>query len=580
MKNAPNLKPGLCNYLFPLILLASSINAFFIPSSEDAGSIDAHLRGGIGARHLSMGRTGAAYVSGAEAMYWNPAALAGLSAFEGILSYNMLFADTYEFFIGEIIPTQWWGNFGAGMLRLGVRDVEGWNAQNLSTGKIENETSVYFVSYGNSAYASPLELGATFKLAHHNVAGYTDKGFGFDAGARYTFFSRGFSVGAVYRNLMGPSIKLINHRETYPPSLTLGVAGNRGAFLLSADASLSSGEDIKLSAGAEYRRYAPFFLRAGFNETELSSGFGYEFKEWKFNYAYALHRAWDENLGSSHRIDLSRSFSGDLQKFKAGASKDVTRTFKKARRWARKGKLFYAVDGIRATLELDNQHEEAARLMRRIYNDSRSGLDSGKITKFEDVSYSRGIIAYIDNDLPASLNYLNQHLNLLPANTEARETVDKINAAMLKKRREDEAREKFRKIDEYMNDGIYLYSLEQYAGAAEKFKLILELSQDNADALHYLELCQEAIREMEERSRPAARPVRKAPAPPPVEKKEAEPQFELDPDKAEALYNDGIVEYSLGRIKNAIHYWEMAIKYDPKNKKIRKAISNAEKKLK
>ncbi|MBU2528497.1 MAG: hypothetical protein ABII20_00145 [Candidatus Omnitrophota bacterium] len=580
MKKALNLNPRFRSIFLPLVLFVSGVNAFFIPSSEDAGSIDAYLRGGIGARHLAMGRTGVSYVSGAETMYWNPASLAGLSAFEGMLSYNMLFADTYEFFAGEIIPTQWWGNFGVGMLRMGVGDVEGWNSQNLSTGKIENETSAYFVSYGNSAYASPLELGATLKIVHHNVAGYADKGFGFDAGARYTFFSRSISVGAVYRNLMGPSITLINCKETYPPSLALGVSANRGYFLLSADAALSSGENIKLSAGTEYSRYAPFFFRAGINETELSSGFGYEFKGWKFNYAYALHSAWDENLGSSHRIDLSRTFSGDLQKFKAGANKDVTRAFKKARRWARKGKLFYAVDAARDTLELDNQHEEAALLIRGMYNDSKSGIDSGKITRFEDVSYSRGLIAYIDNDLPSALNYLKQNLNLVVANNEARDTVDKINAAILKKRREAEAREKFQKIDQYMNDGIYLYSIEEYVSAAEKFTLLLELAPDNADAARYLALCRSAIQELEEKSRPAPapRPVKKEP--PPVEKKKPELKFEVDPEKAEALYNDGLVEYSLGRIKNALHYWEMAIKYDPKNKKIKKAIINAEKKLK
>jgi len=554
-----------------------SLPAFF-GSSEDAGSIDDYLRYGIGARHLAMGRTGVSGSKGAEAMYWNPAALARLSSFEGIVSYNMLFADTYEFFAGGTIPTQWWGNFGVGMLQLGVQDVEGWNAQNLSTGKIENENSTYFISYGNSAYASPLELGVTLKIAHHNVAGYADQGFGFDAGAIYTFFSSGVSVGAVYRNFLGPSIKLINKEEKFPPSFALGVSGKRGDFFLSADAGLSSGQSLKLTMGTEYRRFAPLFFRCGINATELSTGFGYEFKNWKVNYAYALHRAWEENLGGSHRIDLSRSFSGNLQKFKGGANRETTRAFKKARRWFRKGKLFYTVDAARKTLELNNQHEDAAMLIRRIYDKSRADLDSGEIVQFEKAAYVRGVLAYIDNKLGVTHNQLKQVLNLEPANSEVRDTLDKVNSAISQKRMEADAREKFRKIDQYMNDGIYLYSVEEYSSAAEKFELLLALDPENIDAARYLELCQAAIRSLTDKNKPRPKPKKRKKAP--VKKKKQPLKFEINPEKAENLYTDGLVEYSLGRLKNALHYWKMAIKYDPKNKKIKKAIINAEKKIK
>ncbi|MCD6311823.1 MAG: hypothetical protein J7M11_05130, partial [Elusimicrobia bacterium] len=551
----------------------------FFGSSEDAGSIDDYLRYGIGARHLAMGRTGVSYCTGAESMYWNPAALARLSSYEGILSYNMLFADTYEFFAGETIPTQWWGNFGVGMLRLGVRDVEGWNAQNLSTGKIENENSAYFISYGNSGYASPLELGATLKIVHHNVAGYADKGFGFDAGAIYTFFSRSISVGAVYRNFLGPSIKLISEEEKFPPSFALGVSGKTGDFFLSADAAVSSGQKLKLTAGGEYVRYAPFFFRGGINDTEISAGFGYEFKKWKFNYAYALSRAWEENTGASHRVDLSRSFSENLQKFKCGADRETTRAFKKARRWFRKGKLFYAVDAARKTLEFNNQHEDAARLIRRIYDKNKGDIEDGKIVKFEDAAYARGLVAYIDNNLGITRNQLKQSLSLDSSNAEVRDTLEKVNSAILQKRLEADSRDKFRKIDEYMNDGIYLYSIEEYSSAVEKFELLLELEPENIDAARYLELCRIAIQELIEKNKPV-KPVKRRRKIKPKPEKKPEIKFEIDPEKAEALYTDGLVEYSLGRLKNAVHYWKMAIKYDPKNKKIKKAIINAEKKIK
>jgi len=562
------------------LLFSCAAECSFFPSREDAGNIDDYLRFGAGARNLAMGRTGVAAPSGAETVCWNPAGLARMADFEATFMYNALFGGAYEYFAGQIIPTQWWGNFAVAALQLKVPDIQGWDSSNLSTGRIENESSAYFVSYGNSSYASPLELGGSLKIVHHNVAGYSDTGFGFDAGMIYNFSKCPVSVGAVYQNFLGPSIKLIDEKERFPASAKVGASARCGDFILALDAGGASRQSLKIMFGGEYLRLAPVKFRFGMNETEMTFGFGYEMKKVTVNYAYALHSAWDENMGSSHKFDVRFRFSGNLQKFKGGADRETIRAYKSARRLFRRGEYYYTVDALRKTLSLDNQHEDAALLMNKLSKKIDEGITGGRYTKFEDIAYVRGVISYINNDAENALNQLKQFSSVNPYNEEVKQTMKKLEDILRKEQEEKKEKERLSKIEQLLNDGIYLYSMEKYEEAAEKFRAALELDPANEDAKNYLDLCVKAIARLaEEKKLPPPRPSpkreKKAPAPAPPQEK----VFERNPEKAESLYNDGLIEYSVGRLKNAINYWKMALKYDPDSKKIKVAIKNAEKKL-
>ena len=568
---------GGCALPFLLLFYFTSFaNASFFSSGEDAGSIDDYLRSGIGARHLAMGRTGVASPSGSDAVYWNPAGLNRLSAYEAVFMYNKLFAGTNEYFTGAVFPTQWLGNFGVGALQLKVEDVAGWDNQNFSTGGLNNEKSTYFVSYGNSGYDSALELGATLKISYHNVAGYSDTGFGFDAGAIYTFGGLPVSVGAVCRNILGPSIKLKNERERFPSAVTIGAAVEWMNFLSALDAGWTSSQKAKVSFGTEYLRFKPFALRFGINETEITYGFGFRRGRMALNYAFAEHVAWEENLGSSHRVDICWMFSDVVQKFKGGGNKKARKLFRRARKFYRKGQYFFAVDALKETRSYDSQDTEAAELLREISVRLEDAASSGKIKTFEDAAYTRGVLFYLKNDYPSALNQLKQVESLDPSRKEVREIIKKLEEDILREKREKEEREKAALLERLLNDGIYLYSVEEFENAVKKFEEILKIDPENQEAEKYLSLCMEELERLKEPLKPKPKPRLK-------KEKKAEEKKEiiaLDPAKAEALYNDGLVEYSLGRLKNAVNYWNMALKYDPGSRKIKKAIKNAERKLK
>jgi len=558
--------------------------AFFLCVSErvfgaDAGNIDDYLRSGIGARNLALGRCGTADVSNSFAVYWNPSAIARLDYYEISFYYNQLYEDTSFLAVTGIIPTQWWGNFGWGVLNLTTQNIKGWSTQNLYTGEIENRRSVFFLSYANCPYASPLDMGISLKIANHNLAGYSDTGFGFDAGITYRAKDN-LKLGCVYQNFLGPVIKLDTKKEYFSPTLKIGAKWMPYEFpvFLLCDIFWASRQSPKISFGAEYFKFDPVKLRLGFNETEFSFGFGYEFEKVIFDYAFSLHRAWDINLGSSHRVDVIWKLSSPLVKFKENVDRRVARVFKRARKYFRRKLYLYAIDEIWNTLSVDPQNVDAADLLEEIKRKMEQGLSEGKFETPEDISYARGVLYYSEKNMPSALNELKQVYNIDPARKEVKITLRKIEKELKRLRREKQERERQMKIEELLNDGIYLYSIEDFKGAVEKLRELLKIDPENEEGNKYLKLALKEIEKRKPKPKPRPKPKEK-PKPKPKKEKKPEIIYERNPQKAEQLYNDGLVEYSLGRIKSAIRYWQMALKYDPENKKIKKAIKNARKKL-
>jgi hypothetical protein len=73
-----------------------------------------------------------------------------------------------------------------------------------------------------------------------------------------------------------------------------------------------------------------FHIRAGLDETELTSGLGITWRGYSFDYAFAYHDAWSDydNLGISHRFGFTTRFGNkasgappDLSWFRTGESR-------------------------------------------------------------------------------------------------------------------------------------------------------------------------------------------------------------------------------------------------------------------
>lgn len=194
-------------------------------------------------RSAGMGNAGVALTDNANAIFWNPAALAGQLGTEAALTHSNWLPEFnaglfYEYLVAKHhVPG--WGTFGAHVTYLFLGEHECRDAQNNSCGTFKSYDLAAGVSYGFNL-TDHFAVGTGVRLIYSNLAKLsvgaqeTNPGVsaGFDLGGLYT--SPSFNMGSVsttYRfgfNLanMGPKIQYSDSEQSdpIPTNLRLGQA--------------------------------------------------------------------------------------------------------------------------------------------------------------------------------------------------------------------------------------------------------------------------------------------------------------------------------------------------------------------
>jgi hypothetical protein len=274
---------------FVCLGLAAPAHAFF--ERVDASS-----------RALAFGEAYVALATDASGVAWNPAALAALGRREVPL------AVATPYFVPDLLGNAafvampaWGGGAGIGWHRLGNEFL----AEN-----------VWFLSYGRWVYRddrSTMFLGGTLKVGHVSVsagAGEPDYGgatsYTGDVGAFYAG-PRGFTAGAVLRNLGEPEIDLVDGGGATPwtSGLDAGVAYRwRPESTISGGWTSDGRSRDAWRAGGEIWFYDVFAVRAGVLGTEFAGGFGLKTNRWQIDSGFVTH----SQLGLSGRLSLTIPF--------------------------------------------------------------------------------------------------------------------------------------------------------------------------------------------------------------------------------------------------------------------------------
>ncbi len=268
---------------------------------------------GVGARPLAMGSAFAAVPDAINAVNWNPAALGGLERENVTASYNSLFQDENQGFIGYGRPIEAGKSaWSAGVNYLMVSNIE------KRAGDTESADSTFsnqnYAISGTYARAMPIDglfVGGTAKYIRESLDTFKANAAALDAGALYKTRVEGLSFGAVVRNLgtkLGP--------DTLPLFLKGGAAYSLGkSVLLAADADWYPRDQRAYGDfGVEARAAKALVLRAGYQMghgqdqlgglTGLSLGTGVSVDHLRFDYAFLPFG----NLGDTHRVTLGWMF--------------------------------------------------------------------------------------------------------------------------------------------------------------------------------------------------------------------------------------------------------------------------------
>ncbi|MHB9156181.1 MAG: PorV/PorQ family protein [Endomicrobiales bacterium] len=290
-------------------------------AKEDGGQPGAFLSYGAGARSLGMGKTFTGVADDASAAYWNPAGLVQLEKREITALYASLYEKTGYSFLAyaqqaEIpgLPRSR-GALGIAVVNLNSSGFQLRDEFNNEAGEGSANESALLVSYGKTVWKN-LSAGVSLKAVNQNAGGKAGTGYGMDGGILYAD-QRGtahgplapLSIGLCVQNIVAPRITLVRVTDQYPLTVVLG-AGYRfcnDALLLALDVNKTEKRDYKVHFGGEYKLIDMLSIRAGIDETELTSGLGFTWLGYSLDYAFAYHDAWGaaEDLGISHRFGLT-----------------------------------------------------------------------------------------------------------------------------------------------------------------------------------------------------------------------------------------------------------------------------------
>lgn len=273
----------------------------------------AFLKVGVGARELALGSAASVLTEGVNAVNWNPARLAGVKGKALSASYNMLFLDESQGFLGYAAPAAGSGVFAAGLNYLTVSKIEKRAGDTeAADSKFDNTNTAFTLSYARPEVKPGLDLGASLKYVKQALDSQSDQAIALDLGSSYKV-NDVWTAALVVQNL-GSKIG--------PDNLPLGVKGGASRSFL--DGKLAAGADLDwlvyderfyLDLGGEYLLNKNFAFRAGYqlgrSKDELGSalvglgaGIGLKYDGFALDYAYVPFG----DLGDTHRMTLGFTF--------------------------------------------------------------------------------------------------------------------------------------------------------------------------------------------------------------------------------------------------------------------------------
>jgi tetratricopeptide (TPR) repeat protein len=262
-------------------------------ATDDAG-VESPLALGSGSRSMSLGGTGAAFASDADAMFWNAARLALLEHAGLSLFHTSLAADGAAYNAGfAAYPSLDVGTFGMGFQRLDVSGIERRDGRNQLLGTFGNTESSLMLGYARR-FGRTLSLGTALRFVQQSIDTVSDASVGFDLGAAFeTPVGRGdthrFGFGVNLVNLVAPHLRLENDDVADPRSVKLGgaytLAAGQLQWLAAADVDVPERAGPRLGAGVEMSYRGILSLRAGIDGGAPTFGLGVAWRLLRFDYA-------------------------------------------------------------------------------------------------------------------------------------------------------------------------------------------------------------------------------------------------------------------------------------------------------
>lgn len=183
-------------------LLALAVSSAWAGSDERKGTAGAtELMIPVGARGTALGAGVASDITGAEAIFWNPAGVAGQEGTEALFSHTSYIADMKLNYVAITAPGGALGTLGFNVKVLSIGDVlVTTEAAPDGTGEVETPTFTVLGATWARAFTDRVRFGATVNFVNERVLDMTANGMAVDLGVQYDTGWKGLRLGMVMKN--------------------------------------------------------------------------------------------------------------------------------------------------------------------------------------------------------------------------------------------------------------------------------------------------------------------------------------------------------------------------------------------
>jgi len=312
--------PIIAALLLTSMTMAPAISAFG-EIRGTAGGAAPYLREGLGARIAGMGNAGTASAEGADAAYWNPAALAemkgpGIASQTSVLGLGRAwhFVDYCHPFPVEDTRAALgisWISFSSGS------DIEVRTTNQLEPDATLADTETAIMISGAYELGMNLAMGVNVKFLSHQLGDSSGNGQGFDV-SLWNALSGEFRWGLMLQDAYSYLSWSERYSEKLPVVARVGAARSLfdQSLLIAAEIGVEYAQTLQplnhigYHLGAEYK-IADFALRAGWDTDRWTAGAGWRFVHSEnaalcFDYAAAGERIPEEGL--RHLFSLVMDF--------------------------------------------------------------------------------------------------------------------------------------------------------------------------------------------------------------------------------------------------------------------------------
>ncbi|OGH58107.1 MAG: hypothetical protein A3J70_03370 [Elusimicrobia bacterium RIFCSPHIGHO2_02_FULL_61_10] len=271
-----------------------------------------------GARYEAQGGSGVADASSVDAIYWNPAGLAGTDRRRVSFTRHDYIADINMNYLAYVQPTQTNGVWGFALFHLDAgnmarTEVDAAGDPVTGIGNFSAADLAWTVSYGRRINSHGA-FGVSGKFIQSRIDSIKGEAWALDAGLRWRLFEQ-FYVGAAVQNF-GTDIKFQSEKFDLPLNYKFGAAFHPLVFKsqtplrLGIDMNLPSDHRPYYNAGLEIWPAEIFAVRIGYDRRRrdldrwFTGGFGIRMKAMEFNYTFTP--AGD--LKNAHRFNFGYEF--------------------------------------------------------------------------------------------------------------------------------------------------------------------------------------------------------------------------------------------------------------------------------